>query len=508
MNPIKSNIKFGNGKVVEMKLNDREVCIEAYGKKYLFENGWIYPGFIDAHGHLTALGEKIKSVDLSQCASAEECVELAVNSHSRRGEWLTARGWNNENWENTSMPCKELLDRAFPDTPVSFVRIDGHAVWVNSFALRLAGIGKDSPEPYGGAILRDDRGEPSGILLDNAINLISRFIPGYTNRQIEEFILAANEELIKSGITAVHDMDVNVQQLRILKKLDDEGKLKVKVFAYAQAQNDEWLSNDITPYVGNKLNVRGVKFYTDGALGSFGAALSEPYSDKPETRGLLLLSEEELFNKSKKAIENGFDIATHAIGDRANSLVVRVYKKLRETGIAGADTSLRIEHAQIILPEDMNELAKYDIIASVQPVHCLSDAQMAQKRLSDRVKYSYPWNELYKRGVLLVAGSDFPIESHSVLKGIDAFVNRIPFDASEAWLPEMCLPVETALEAYTRNTLIATKVISPDKTRDLQDYSDFTILDTNLTAVDSRNIIKAKVLATIVNGEIVYCSAD
>jgi predicted amidohydrolase YtcJ len=504
MYSFQGNIKFGNGRVVEVSYVPGGVAVEIDNKKYNFQNAWLYPGFVDAHGHLTALGERCKSLDLSKCTSASECVQLAAKNKNRRGEWFTAGGWNNELWNDKALPDKKILDLAFPDIPVSFVRVDGHALWVNSRALELAGINKDTPEPPGGAIICDDSGVPNGILLDNAMNLVSRLIPDFSDNQIEDFILTANDKLVQAGITSVHDMDVSPGQLRILKKLEENGHLKVNIFAYVQAQDDQWIRNDIKPYKGTNLNIIGVKFYADGALGSYGAALLEPYSDKPDTNGLLLLSEKELFEKAKVAIENGFDIATHAIGDKANKLVINVYKKLREKGIANRNTVLRIEHTQIIQTDDIAELKKYGIIASVQPVHCISDAQMARKRLGNRVSNAYPWRKLQENGVILAAGSDFPIENHSVLLGLDAFVNRIPFGETRPWLPELSLSVKSALKAYTINPRIATRTIGLNKDVVLSDFTDFTILDRNLMTVPGDDISRAKVLATIVNGEIVY----
>ena len=498
------NILVENGLISDVRNTPGSIHIISDGFDLQLDNAWLYPGFVDSHGHLFALGNKLNTLDLSDCKSPSDCIEKAKTHIAKRENWLTGRGWNQENWDNKSFPEKNILDKFFYDIPVYFTRIDGHAAWVNSRALELTGIDNSTQDPYGGKIIRNEAGEPTGILLDNAMSLVHRFIPSYDDLTKEKFILNAVDELLRYGIIAVHDMDVSPDLIPLFKRLDDDGKLKIKVYAYLQAQNDEWLYAGHKPYKGRNFHITGVKFYADGALGSRGAALFEPYSDDNTTNGLLLIDRNALYSKAKVAIEAGFGIATHAIGDAANDLVLRVYAKLRENGVADKNTVLRIEHAQMIRPEDIEYFKKYNIFASVQPIHCLSDAPMAQKRIGDRVKYSYPWASLLDAGVLLASGSDFPIESHNPFLGIDALVNRIPFNQEQSWFPEESLPVDYALDCYTVNSknLIGESL----KTGEIKvgNPADFVVLDKNLSALNHDEFTNVNVLATFVNGKSVY----
>ena len=472
------------------------------------DNAYVYLGFIDAHGHLLALGKKLNTLDLSDCKSSDDCIEKAKKYIPKTKNWLTGRGWNQENWQEKVFPSKNMLDKVFSDTPVYFTRIDGHAAWVNTKALQLAGIDNSTPDPAGGKIIRNDKSEPTGILIDNAMLLVGKLIPEDDEKTQEKFIIKAVDELLRNGLTGINDMDVSHDLVSIFKRLDEAGKLKIKVNAYLQGQNDEWLNGGIEPYHGKNYHITGVKFYADGALGSYGAALLEPYSDDNSTNGLLLIDYDTLYNKAKAAVESGFNVATHAIGDAANRLVLRVYADLRENGLAGKNTILRIEHAQIIQPADIEYFKKYDISASIQPIHCLSDASMARKRLGDRVKYAYPWATLQKAGVKLFSGSDFPIESHNPLIGIDALVNRIPFNDNKPWFPEECLSIEKALNTYTINTRNISNNYGHKRGVSAVSIADFVVLDSDLTQIEHKDFTDVKVLATIINGKLAYVNSN
>jgi len=504
MKPIQAEIVVDRGIIRRIKKTPGKVVIISDNTVVEFPNAWIYPGFVDSHGHMLGLGQKLSSLNFESCKSSKDCVQKALNYKEYRSGWVLGRGWNQENWVDKTYPTKEMLDEVFPDLPVSLVRIDGHAAWVNSKALYLANIDKNTPNPQGGAIIRDAVGNPSGILIDNAMNLISKFIPTKSEIEIEELILKADTELLQCGITEVHDMDVRPGLLPVFNKLDEAEKLGVKIQSYVQGQENEWLGEKVEVSYGKKHNIIGVKFYADGALGSSGAALLEPYSDEPENSGLLLLSEAELIDKAGKAIDAGFDIAVHAIGDAANRLVLNAFKKLKETGRATRDTILRIEHAQMVHPMDVKIFSEQQIFAAIQPIHCLSDAVMARKRTGGRIDYSYPWQTLLSSGAIIAGGSDFPIESHNPLMGIDAFVNRIPFGEKTTWVGSERLNVEDALAAYTIN---AHQLSGNEQVRgkiEVGREADFTLLDKDITKVDKSEILEARVLATIINGQIKY----
>jgi len=504
MKPVQIKINIADGKIAGVTNTPGEISLVSEHSSKTIIDAWLYPGFVDAHGHIVALGQKLNSLNLNDCRSVLDCVEKAKGYKERRGSWLVGRGWNHENWEEKKYPSKELLDIVFPDIPVSFTRVDGHALWVNSYALRLAGINENTVEPSGGTISRNVQGEPTGILIDNAMSLISKLLPPHSQTVLEKFIIAANEELLKAGITEVHDMDVKPSHLPVFKRLDEKGRLGIRVQSFVKAQNDEWLTNDVRPYHGNKFNVVGVKFYADGALGSHGAAMFQPYSDKPDTKGLMLLDEKELFDKATKAIKAGFHVATHAIGDAANNMVLNVYAKLRDRGIADDSVILRIEHAQILKPEDIIRLAQYKIFASMQPVHCLSDAPMARKRIGDRVRNSYLWNSLMSAGVVIAGGSDFPIESHEPLTGLNAFIHRVPFGESKAWVSGERIMPEQAIDAYTINAHILS---GNEKNRgQIQKHfaTDFTLLNKNITKLSHLDFESVEVVATVIDGKFVF----
>ncbi len=404
-------------------------------------------GFRDAHCHVWGLGIKYLELDLSNVDSLEDCLNLISNSQKNRGEWLTGRGWNQELWSNPAFPSKEHLDKIFPTIPVALKRVDGHAYWVNSRALELAGIDKSSQNLIGGEILKNNFNEPSGILIDNAMILIDAVIPKYTEIQLENLIDKGIIEAQKVGLSSVYDMDVSPLQVGIFKRKAENSELKIKIKAYISAQNNDYIGFYEKPFFINNFELAGVKFYLDGALGSRGAALLEPYSDDLQNMGLLLMEEQEFYLKAESAIKCGFEIATHVIGDRANQMLANVYSKLRSKY---PNAILKAEHSQIIHKDDIRKFADSGIIASVQPIHCTSDAEMAIKRLGENrcEKNAYLWKTLLDNNIKIIAGSDFPIESHNPIAGIDAFVNRksqatnLPFFEYEA------ITLEEALKAY------------------------------------------------------------
>lgn len=478
------------------------IIIESEESKHTFENACIYPGFTDTHGHVFGLGTTLTSPGLYNAVSLEECLSIISKSSPNRGDWLVGYGWNEENWICGSYPDKKYLDSLFPDNPVVMFRVDGHALWVNSKALQAAGIGSDYNCPAGGEVKVDKSGIPTGILVDNAIYPVTNAIPWYSDSQAKEIIRQSVAELASKGITEVHDMDVSPDLIRIYKELDDGGNLPIRLQSFIQAQQDEYLQAAGEPYIGRNFNVIGLKFYADGALGSRGAAMLTDYADCPGHKGLVLIGHEELSRKMAKGIKAGFAIAVHAIGDAANRMVLGVYSAIRNSGSVNDEIILRVEHAQHIHPDDLEKFGKYNIFAAVQPVHCTSDAKMARKRLGLSNTRHYPWKSLLDAGAIMGGGSDFPIESHNPLAGLDAFVNRIPFGENESWMPGECIDFNQALDSYTVNAHVIAGQMNRGKIESGCE-ADFVILDRDLS-IDKTKITDAKVLATFCRGKQVF----
>lgn len=526
---IKSIIEADKCELIIKNTNNYDVISEeilSYNSDFYF-----LKGLVDSHCHIFGLGVKLLELNLENCKSIEDCLELCEieikknnlrNSESDNIKWLIGRGWNQENWENQQLPNKRNLDK-FDGIAVYLTRIDGHSAWVNSKALELAKITNQTKSPYGGEILIDKE-ETTGILIDNAMYLVKSILPKYTDEQIEKYILTAIDNMVENGLVGAHDMDVSPNILKIFQKLEIENKLKLKVNSYVSAQNDEWkLANVAINKYYSKLNICGLKFYSDGALGSRGAYLVEDYSDAP-TKGLLLLEEEDFLQKIKQGAKLGWQIVTHAIGDAANKFVLDVYGRFREE-TQDYNTILRIEHCQIIQPEDLHKFNKYKIFGTIQPIFCKSDFDMAQKRLGERVAFSYPWKSLLNINILVGGSSDFPIESSNPFISIDFSINRNEFpilskdnnliNSNENLSLEEALFIYDTTHQYISGEITNFKndifdykksIINDDYTSLIGEKANLIVIDNDLGLNDGNysNIKNTKVITTISDGDIVY----
>ncbi len=375
---------------------------------------------------------------------------------------------------------------------------------MNSKALTEAGVAGLTPNPYGGIIARNKSGGPTGILIDNAMNLVSHLIPPVNASELEEMIAKAVEELAAKGITTAYDMDVDLYTVDIYKAMAEADRLPIKINIFLKTQRDEWLERIPYPFAKGNMIVCGLKYYADGALGSRGAALLDTYEDAPENKGLLLINEDDLYAKAIKGMENGWQIATHAIGDAANRLVLNAYERLRKAKIATNKDILRIEHAQIIHPDDVYRFAENNIIASVQPVHCTSDAAMAAKRLNARaLNNSYRWKSMLEAGITIMGGSDFPIESHDPVIGIDAFVNRIAKGSYRAWNAYERISAREAMKCYQPE--IDTKARSNnDDFLQNGDKADVVVLNRDICNIEDADIKDVRVIAAYCGGKQIY----
>lgn len=498
---IQGKVTIQRGKITAIEECDGSVELLLDGKRYEFPDAWVSPGLVDSHAHIIGLGTALDEGYLSTASSKEECIELIREHAKPRHGWIVARGWNHERWFPPEYPTAADLDEHFPAMPVVLTRIDGHALWVNTCALQIAGVTASTSDPVGGQIFRDESGIPTGILLDNAMTLILQHVPPRSNSEIEAALLAALRACSRVGLTEIHDMDVLPGDLALFTRLAEEGKLPCRVLSWVRGQNYEWHTDGILPTTGELHRIVGIKLFADGALGSHGAALLEPYADNPFSCGLMLLSTEDIIQRIECAIEDGFSsIAVHAIGDRAVRTVLDAIETIHQRYPSLDDVRFRIEHSQVVHPDDIERYAKLGVIASVQPIHCLSDAAMAERRLGDRVAYAYRWRSFLDHGVLLCAGSDFPVESHNPLLGIDAFCRRGPFNASSSWhAAERLEPIE-ALDAYTINAHRAADMSYRRGRLQINMDADLTIFDRNIIACPLEEILSVKVLATVVGG--------
>ena len=498
-----------DGKVVQLiKASDEKRLaniahtIDAGGRTLL-------PGLIDAHGHVMGLGEAALRLDLTGTSSLSDLqARLKAYAAANPDGWIVGRGWNQELWPQKRMPTAADLDTIVADRPVALERVDGHALVANSAALRAAGITAATEDPDGGRIERDSSGSPTGLLIDTASALVEAHIPPPSAADQARALGKAQEMLLASGLTAVADMGTSVDGWNLLRRAGEQGRLQVRIMAYsggieplaAIAPNGptEWLQ-------GDRLRMGGVKLYADGALGSRGAWLKQPYADAPQTSGLAVTPPGELRRQAAEAAAKGLQLAIHAIGDRANAEVISIFEQLGRT--YPGDRRWRIEHAQVVDPVDIPRLAPAGIIASMQPIHQVSDRTMAEARLGpERLEGAYAWRTIANSGARLAFGSDFPVEPPNPFLGLSAAVSRQDPDGVPpgGWIPSERLTFEQALARFTRDAAYAG--FAEDRIGSLEPgkWADFIIIDRDPTQVDAQSLARTQVLETWIAGESVW----
>jgi len=468
------------------------------------------PGLVDAHGHVVNLGRSLSILSFVGTSSVEEILRMARNASpaSYEGEWLVGRGWDQTAWgKGGDFPTRQQLDAVFPSTPVYFTRVDGHAIWANSEALRRAGVSRATPDPPGGRIIRDRGGEPTGVLVDNAMQLVGSKMPAPTDEQRERWLRTAVEKCVSLGLTSVHDAGTDLPTSILLRQWDASGTLPLRIYAMALGKAAAGQAVPEGGTIEGKLfTLRAVKFWLDGALGSRGAALNSPYSDEPTQKGLLLIEPAELQKRATSLMERGYQIAVHAIGDRANTLALDILSK------AAADAKVkdprnRIEHAQILSREDIPRFAQLGIIASMQPTHATSDMRWAEQRVGrERIAGAYAWKSLLDAGAHLAFGSDFPVEDPNPLLGL--YAARTRQDARGyppgGWLPEQRLDGEQALLAFTVGAAYAAFAEEArGRLRPGMD-GDFTALSVDPVGDPPEKLLSGKALLTVVAGRVAY----
>ncbi|MFO0597959.1 MAG: amidohydrolase [Myxococcaceae bacterium] len=503
--PVAQAIAWKHGKIIAVG-SEREV-LDAAGSDALverFPDSTIVPGLVDSHGHLESLGRSLTHVSLLGTTSEADAVAKvkAAPASSYQGAWLRGRGWDQNDWAGQAWPTKASLDAIAPDVPVYLSRIDGHAAWVNSKALALAGVTAKTPDPVGGRFLRDARGEPTGVLIDNAMDVVAEKIPAPSDEELRARLKAALELCARLGLTQVHEAGMDLRTFRLLQQWDMLGVLPVRVYVMADGQGseiDDWLG--LGTFSGRALELKAVKLLIDGALGSRGAWLHAPYADEPGSTGLPLMPAEELARRARAFDERGFQVAVHAIGDRGNSVVLDVLSAL------DPKHRHRVEHAQVLRPEDVARFAKAGVIASFQPTHATSDMPWAEARLGpERIKGAYAWRSVLDSGAHVTFGSDFPVEDPNPLWGLYAARTRQAHDGQPAggWHPEQKVSGQEALAGFTTGGAWA--AFAEDRRGQLRVGfdADFVVLPVDPVEGAPNELINAKVQVTVVQGIDVY----
>jgi predicted amidohydrolase YtcJ len=490
------------GKILAVGTSDQ--ILKEYSSERVIDlsGNSVYPGFIDAHCHFLWYGiGLLKRADLTEAKSYEEVIERVVAHQSKfpAAYWIEGRGWDHNDWPDQQFPSKKLLDAAFPDNPVILVRIDGHAAVVNSKALEIAGITAETKVDGGDVIV--ENGTPTGLLIDNAIEIVSSMIPAPDSQQMSDALMAAQSQCFEVGLTGVHDMGLDHKEIMAIDSLQKTKELKMRIYALLSPTKENFekiMEKGI--YKTDFLHIRSVKLFADGALGSRGAKLIEDYTDDPGNTGLLLRSPESLKEISQKALENNYQVCTHAIGDSANRLMLSIYGEL----LKGAnDKRWRIEHAQIVAPEDFVRFGDFNIIPSIQPTHATSDMYWAGERIGpERMKGAYAFKELLDQNDWIPLGTDFPIEGINPLHTFYAAVARKDFNN----YPAGGFQIENALsrkETLKGMTIWAAKAAFEEKEKGSLEpgkFADFVVLDRDIMTIDTDELPGATVIKTFVGG--------
>jgi hypothetical protein len=507
-------IAIGDGKIFAVGAEaDLEQYVDAKTRVIDLQGKTVVPGLIDSHYHFTGVGKREYVLNLDGTTSLEHFLgkvkaEVAIKPD---GEWILGRGWIEEDWPSKEFPTRYDLDKVAPDNPVILTRADGHAIVVNSLALKLAGIDKTTPNPQGGEIIRDKDDEANGLILDKAMQIVRIHAPSdSTTEMITKYALKANEVATKYGLTQVHDMGVDFREIGVYKNLYNQGKLKIRIAAYVRGPGDNAqsvLANSVeTGLFDHKLSIAGIKITQDGALGSRGAALVAPYSDA-ETKGLLIYKDEQIYPYIKHAAENGLQMAIHAIGDAANKNILDLYEKADGEVGGISQKRFRIEHAQIVQLDDISRFRQLGVIPSMQPSHAIGDLHFAVRRLGvDRIAEAYAWRKFLDQGNIVPAGSDAPVEEGNPMIEFYAAVVRKDTTgfSGRGWFPEYRMTREEALKALTiwgAQAAFSEQFIGslePGK------YGDLVVLDQDLMTAPESELFNIKVLMTMIAGEIVY----
>lgn len=472
----------------------------------------VIPGLIDSHAHLYGLALSYSQAQLRDTGNKEEIIRV-LREHEKNlvgDDWLLGRGWDQNDWPVQEFPTAGDLDAAFPDRPVWLRRIDGHAGWANSAALALADRDMSGEwQPQDGFIYRDDQKQARGVLVDGAMGMIEKVIPDISQELLSGSLDLALQRMVSFGLTGVHDMGVNRSVLELYQQKIEQGKFPSRVYTFTDGAGEtlDWLcGNGALKHESGRLYMRAVKLFIDGAMGSRGAALLTDYSDDPGNRGLLFMPVKDLEAQIDKAINCGFQVGLHAIGDRGNRVALDAFEAVipRYPDNPGRH---RIEHAQTLTKADIPRFSELGIIAAMQPTHATSDMYWVEERLGpERVLDAYPWRKLLDHGASLAFGSDFPVERVNPMLGIHSAVTRQDQEdwPEGGWYPQQSLTREEAVRGFTLDAARAGFMEQSVGSLVPGKRADFVVLDRNIFEVDASAIDDTRVFQTWLDGEVVY----
>jgi predicted amidohydrolase YtcJ len=526
--PKASAIAILDGKILAVGTDDEiESYIGPETDVVDLEGNLAVPGLIEGHGHFMSLGESKRILDLTRVKNWNEIVTMVGEAASTAapGVWIQGRGWHQEKWDAPppgaveGLPSHIGLSEVSPDNPVVLEHASGHASFVNAKAMELAGIDRSTPDPPGGTIVKGPDGEPLGALRETAQRLAGEALQKYLDARApeeqradrERQVELASEDLLSKGITSFHDAGASFATIDFYRELAAAGKLPVRLYVMVRRESNETMDEKLPDYkmtnaYDGHLTVRSIKRQIDGALGSHGAWLLAPYEDLPESTGLVLEPVADIEETARIAVKHGFQVNTHAIGDRANREVLDIYEKaFADAPDGGRSLRWRIEHAQHLDPADVPRFAKLGVIASMQGVHCTSDGPWIPKRLGEERSRTgaYVWRDLIDSGALVTNGTDVPVEDADPIPSFYASVSRITKDGT-AFYPEQVMTREEALKSYTINNAYAAFEEDVKGSLSKGKYADVTVLSKDIMTVPVREIPEAKVLYTIVGGKILY----
>ena len=530
-NPRASAVAIRDGKILAIGEDTEVMGLIGHRTEVIdAEGGFIMPGLIEGHGHYLGFGRSLRELNLLEVDSWSELVERVEQEAQllEPGRWITGRGWHQDKWtdfdprEGSPYPDHEALSAVSPDNPVMLIHASGHGLIANAKAMEEAGVDADTADPEGGTIRRDETGEPIGVFEETAMRLIREVYAAQTEysteeevrEEIREVALRAQQEAFKYGITSFQDAGLDMSEIRVLKEMAEERDLQLRLWIMLLEPYERMRESveqlPIYRHGPTSFTVAALKAFNDGALGSYGALLLEPYADRPEETGHLVTSEEELRNIAALARDRELQYCVHAIGDNANRMMLDIYRETFDDPEDLREARWRIEHAQHLHPDDIPRFGELGIIAAMQTVHCTSDAPFVEARLGKEraAEGAYRWRDLIDSGALVSNGTDVPVENINPFEGLYAAVTRKSDRMDEPFYPDQVMTRMEALKSYTIHNAFAAFEEDIKGSLEVGKMADLIVLNTNLLECDESEIRTTRVNQTLVGGEVVYRGAE